>query len=1220
MKALKIVGLVFCGFVLLAVLLVGVAFVPAVQTWAVRKAVTGQPGRKLEIGRVAAGLSATEIRDVRLVQDGLVVTVKRVFARYSTWDYFFHKRVNLDRIEVQGLVVNTRQMPVTATTALSAPVPAEPMPARGTRPPVFVGILRLAQLPLDVRFASLVVEGRALLPGDRAIDFTLQGGGVEIGRRGQLTWKIDFSDPTTAASLRALHANGAIGFHIAADRRIDLIEIENSATAEGPRMPPDGLRLELKAEQASPEANEVYTTRVSLVRNAKAEPIFDSRVNYVAGGRKLEGTWNLAVRSDQLAALLAGFGLPTASAQGEGKFTFQPDTAMVLGRGELNVSVAGLEKLGAQFPAVGPLLLHLMYDGAFADNLVRLNQLEVELRTEAGQKLLSVGTAQAVVFDVATQRFVLAQPGAELARVSIQRFPLVWAQAMAKGLTIDRGELSATFSIVAESDGSQVHLRSIQPVTFGGVTLRDGERKLVDDLSLTLSPAIDYSAGKVTAEVPDLNLSLPAGDEAKGTFKAEVTGLAKTPVVAFAAQFQERLVSVIQPFLSFDPGPITVESAIDGRLQGQSLQLTKFASSVKFRNGAPVASFETLQPLTADFATVRISAANAAAAVARIRLGELPLSLAQSWVPRSKLAGALNSAILEISLPGVDQVVVHTAAPVSLRGIGVAMNDRWLVKGLDLDLDFSAAKHGETLSAEAHRIEVKQGATLLARLDAAGETTLGGRLNASGKGKLEVDLAAVMKQPALASSTVLSRGNLTADFEVTSGDSLQVKAKVAVRNLVSLLGGQSLGDVDCPLTATLKTDGSGGTVKIPLTLALGDRRSDLTFDGSFSRTASMWSLDGKIGSNQIVVDDLKALAVLAPQGPASSAPAGPKPAGGNETAPSAPAGSAEKPKSAAAPGAVTPTAFATPARDTRPFWNGFGGRIDASLKQVKYGRNYAVSDVRCAAAITETRLTLDHLDGKFQADAFKAAAAITFAAKDPQPYTLTGAIDIPGFDVGAFLRAANPHEAPALETKATLNARLHGRGTTASDLAQNAYGQIDVAGSKGILRALGKKGDFAGAASTVLGLFGAITGSGTSVAAGQFAAELKEMPFDRFTMRVDRGADLNLSLTSLEFVSSATRLTGSGTIKNQKGVSIADQPLHVELQLAGREHMAVLLGDLNLLNGQKDDKGYSRMSSSFVLGGTPANPDSSQLWKIVGSAAASLAVPAAAKALEGLLH
>jgi hypothetical protein len=141
MKALKIVGVILGSIVLLAALLVGLAFVPAVQTWAVRKAVARQPGLKLEVGRVAFGPSTAEIRDLRLDQDGLVVTLSRISANYSAWDYYKHKRVNVDEVEVRGLIVDTRKMPL-AATATTKPLPAAPASATPTpRAHVFMGVL-----------------------------------------------------------------------------------------------------------------------------------------------------------------------------------------------------------------------------------------------------------------------------------------------------------------------------------------------------------------------------------------------------------------------------------------------------------------------------------------------------------------------------------------------------------------------------------------------------------------------------------------------------------------------------------------------------------------------------------------------------------------------------------------------------------------------------------------------------------------------------------------------------------------------------------------------------------------------------------------------------------------------------------------------------------------------------------------------------------------------
>jgi hypothetical protein len=538
MKVLKIAGLIAVGIFVLAALLVGAAFIPAVQTWMVRKAVARQPGFTFEIGRVAVGLSTAEICDLRLVQDGVIVTAKRVFARYSVWDYLAHKQVNVDRIEIQELGVDVRQMSATAVT--TAPQITGPAVVFAPRAIVGFGVFHLAGLPPDFRLASLAADGRVVLSGCRAVGFTLQGGGIEPGRRGQLAWKIDCSDPGKGAPMSALRAEGSMSLYITTDRRNDLIELENLAAVDVAEVPSNSLRLDLQAEQAVSEQDKVYTARLSLLRNPTAEPIFELRVASTADARKSNGTGQVAV-----------------------------------------------------------------------------------------------------------------------------------------------------------------------------------------------------------------------------------------------------------------PNP--------------------------------------------------------------------------------------------------------------------------------------------------------------------------------------------------------------------------------------------------------------------------------------------------------------------------------------------------------------------------------------------------------------------------------------FGAKAPAPYMLTGSVNIPAFDVGAFLRLANPNAAPALEAEMRIAARLDGRSATLPGLLQNVHGELDVAGAGGTLRVLGIKGrQTAGIASAGLRLLGAVTGSDSASALGELTGYLNEMPFDQFTMHVNRGADMNLNLTSLEFISTDMRLTGHGTIQHQNGVSIAEQPLHVEMQLAGKDHLAFLLGKTNLLDGQQDDKGYSVMSSPFVIGGTPAKPDSSQLWRIVGSAAASAGAPSVAKALQGL--
>jgi len=247
-----------------------------------------------------------------------------------------------------------------------------------------------------------------------------------------------------------------------------------------------------------------------------------------------------------------------------------------------------------------------------------------------------------------------------------------------------------------------------------------------------------------------------------------------------------------------------------------------------------------------------------------------------------------------------------------------------------------------------------------------------------------------------------------------------------------------------------------------------------------------------------------------------------------------------------------------------------------------------------------------------QENAFKLNAGITFAANQPKPYSLTGAADVAGFDVGEFLRAASPNEKPMLETKVKVTAKLNGTGATVAELAERTYGVFDVAGGKGVLRALGRKGEAIGAVSSVLGLAGAIAGSGNTVALGRLGQELEEMQFDSFSMHIERDAALNMKFTGIEFLSPNKRLSGAGTMNYLKDTPFKSWPFQFEFKLAGKEFMAQLLNEVRVLSGTQDEKGYYPMSVAFPVTGT-VDKVNNGLWKILLSTAARAG-------LEGLLR
>ena len=1186
MKALKITAIVLGGILVLLVIAVVLALMPSVQTWAVRKALAGQPGTTAEVGHVAAGFSSADIRDVRIIRNGIVLSAKSATANYSAWDYLKRGRLVADRLDLQDVVVDLRattdptgatRAPATSDRAGADQAKDTPATAaderraadKPTDQTAFNGLLNQARLPFDVQLGNLTANGRVLLPAERVVDFRINGKGIETGKRGTVDFNVDLKDPAKDAAASAAHVTGVAAVHIAADRRIDVAELDVTVAADGPKLPDDQLKLQARAEQPAAGGNEGYTLTLGLVRGGAMTPILKMGAQYVVNARELSGAWELTVRSEQFAALLTGLGLPQLVANGGGKFSFKPDTSALAAAGNLEGTASGLEKLRPELASIGAMNFSVAFDGGFAGERAQLERLQLNLVGADGRKLAEIVTAQSVGFSAADKRVTLADPKGDVARLNVHALPLAWAQPFVKDLAIESGDVSLALAVEAEPDGSRIRVRSVEPVALRGVTLRSGEKRLVEQLTLTAAPRIDYSASRVVAELADIKLTMPAGDTLSGVASADVTDLATTPSIAFSSQLQARLVSAHLPYVKANVGPVTVETGAQGRLAGEVLELAKSATVIRRENGGLLASMEIQQRVTANLKAGTFAAENPGAPLARLKLGELPLAWAQVFVANSQFAGAVAGGTVDITARTANDLTITTVEPLVVRGASVSIEGKPLAQALDLMANLTATKQGDILRYEVRRIEVKQGPAVLAGLSVSGEVTLGAKPAMAAKGTFEADLAALMNQPAAASFATLSRGRVTSNFEANYGEAIQAKLALTARGLVAKENNRPLGDLEVGLNATVKPDGTG-TINAPVTLSNGARRSDLALSGSFGRTADQktFLLNGQVTSNQLFVDDFKPLAGIAP--------------------------AAEKPDPKPKPAAK---------RDTEPFWKGVNGKLALDLKRVVYGKDYTIGNVRGGATITNSRLALDGLEGMLNQNPFKTNAVVTFNAAQPKPYSLTGGIDVQNFDVGALLRSANPQDKPALESRISVLSQLGGNGATVGELAKNVFGKFELSGSNGTLNLLARKGA-AGTAVNVLSaglaILGAEKQSKTTMAAAELARLLNSVSFDSLKIQVERGADLSLKVTSLELVSPILRLTGSGRVENREGVAPENQPMQLLLQMGAKgELLQVLSKTTSLLGGAADDKGYQLLSRQFTIGGTPSKPDNSSFWKML---------------------
>jgi hypothetical protein len=1173
MKGLKLT-LIILGSLAALVALVGVlAFTSGVQTWAVRRTLAGQARFKADAGRVSAGLSAAELRDVRFEQDGLVITAKEVTAAYSATDYLSGHRVNIARVTVRGLEVDARKF-----TARGQPAEAS---AKAALAP-FAGLLNALRLPGEVRLGELALDAKILLPGEQTVMLTLDGGGIAPGQFGTIKWKATLADAAKGAAISSAQTTGEIKVRTTSDLRIDAIEVAGDAQVTGPSLPADPVRIELKLAQAAPNAGETITANISLVRGAAPEQLVKVDVAYAAGKPVLTGTWHLAVRSEQFATVLEKLGLPEVALSGDGSFSYNIESGAASAAGAIEGTAAKFEKLGPDLAAIGALKLHAAFDGGSSKDAAQLNKLDFDVATADGRKLVTVAAEQKLSFAFKDQKITAERPGAELARVTLLGVPLAWAQPVLKPRTI-AGDLSGVLVVGAELDGSRVKLSTVEPITLRGVTLREGDKLLADRVTIALSPKVDYTEKRIVAEVEKLSISTPEGDTVSGTLSADLTRGAK-PATAFSADLQGKLAALLKPYLPAGVGPLTLAVSTKGRLEGQSLQLAALKVQVDREGGAVLAGVETLQPIAVALDTQKVSAPNAATPVARVRWAEIPLAWAEPYVAQSKLAGQLAAGSIEATLPGGDAVMIRVLDRLAARGATIVLNGQELLRGADFATDLVATWRTGTLTAEIKRLELRQGNASLLSAAVAGEATPGKILRASGHGSIEADFAALAKQPALAAQLPLLRGTVAAKFDATVADGVTAKFTIAAQNLVAREGALPLGGMTLDVEAKLDAQ-NAGTARTALVVTKDGRKSDLTLDGKVGLKPGAVSFEGRLTSEQLVVDDLQALSALSTPPPPTAA----------EVAKSTPA-PRPAPVAAARPAAQA----AGPVKDMTPVWAGFAGRFDLNLKAIKQGAN-TLGDLTGAITARPDRLAIENVSLRLNGNPVKVNTLLSFDAKLARPYTLAGSLDIPGFNVGEFLKKADPSTPPAIETTVTVVSKFSGTAANLPEFADRVMGQFEFKGSKGVLRALNKKAETTSAVSGLLGIAAGLAGQQRLAeglaGASELAQLLKDIPFDSATVQVERGADAAIVVKSIELLSPMMHLTGNGRIDHKPGAPFDTAPLSLQLQLAAKDRLATGLNQARQLTGNKDAQGYYLMATPFSLGGTLSKPDSSEFWR-----------------------
>lgn len=494
-----LIGLLAAALLLL--LAAGLVFTAGFQTWAARRALAGQPGSAVTLGRVAAGLNQVRLDNVRVVRAGAVLTLPAAEADLPVLSALLRQQVLVRRLVAHGwtLDLTQTQRPIPALAgARSVPREFSLLPsayadvATMVPPAVFAGIFSQLRLPVDLSLSGVDLAGDVLLPAlpGRAAaraHVTLTGGNLAANRPGKFDYTAVFQFEGANAAVRELRVSGTLGLVMDTPRTFTRFVAATTADATGPKFP-GGVKLELELSAAQSAAGENYAVAV----RSGAKQIAAIETSYAAGESHLRGAWRLDMHDTDLAPFVLGQELPVFETVGDGRFDIDTSFSELIASGRLNATAAGLGAINPQLAVLGCVQLVADFDVAQRGNATRVDRLALTIT--GAKPVATVRALQAFEFNLKTGELSVADPAKELLGVGFQGLPVSWVTPLlsSAGVVVTGNVLQGEFAASARNGGFT--LRPKTPLTMGNVSVSLGDgRPLLRGVDFTLSASADYA-------------------------------------------------------------------------------------------------------------------------------------------------------------------------------------------------------------------------------------------------------------------------------------------------------------------------------------------------------------------------------------------------------------------------------------------------------------------------------------------------------------------------------------------------------------------------------------------------------------------------------------------------------------------------------------------------------------------------------------------------------
>ncbi|HTB79518.1 MAG TPA: AsmA family protein [Opitutaceae bacterium] len=632
-------------------------------------------------------------------------------------------------------------------------------------------------------------------------------------------------------------------------------------------------------------------------------------------------------------------------------------------------------------------------------------------------------------------------------------------------------------------------------------------------------------------------------------------------------------------------GRLTIDTDFDLTQNANDTRVDRL--DVTVAGAQPVAEVHVLQPFVFNAKTGELKVPDPAKSLLSVDLKGIPLAWAQPFLSGLAVSGSDATGTLLASARG-GGLHLESSAPLAVKDLAIAREGRPLVRldraSLNFNTDYTPQQGWQAdLQASA-----QAGPKTLFTLQTKAGCIAGTAQPIKIAGQFQADLPAVFAQPALASLAQLTGGTAHLDFQASLDSKKEIEAKLAFSGLAAP-SAPSLPGITADVRAELAPDGKI-TLNVPLVFEQGGRKSDLALSGTLQSGAGGLNLDAKIASDLIMADDLKAFSALQ---------------------------AAKTPSAAASPAPVEAAGSAptNATRDAAPPWQGVSGRLMLALKKVVYGQ-FEADDIAGDLKLGPDALALDQLRAMLgSGGAANLNGTVAFASSAPEPYSLKADVKVSDVDSAPLFRALDPSKPPTVEGKFNFSSQLTGGGLNLVDLAQRAQGDMALTSKSGIFRGLASNGGTK-TLSTASGIAGLLGKSKELVALGKLTTALQQFPYDQINVQLTRGQSLDVQLKDFSVISQQLRLTGTGGLTYEKGKSMLDQKLALQLQMGVLGDMETLMAALGKVSTDKDELGYTKVSRPIKIGGTPTNPDTSDLYAFLKEAGVSAATRAAERLLN----